>query len=138
MVCLGLDPGEAGWQAQTNPLSYGDILLQFAAHHSHEERGTGHHDESDGCGHQERNGSSKVSLKIDPFLASFCLLRQLTTNKMSPFLASFCLLRQLTTNKMCPFLGSFCLFNTADNKYYLPMTGFEMQTSSVRSDRSSS
>ena len=23
MVCLGLEPGAAGWQAQTNPLSYG-------------------------------------------------------------------------------------------------------------------
>ena len=22
MVCLGLDPGVAGWKAQTNPLSY--------------------------------------------------------------------------------------------------------------------
>ena len=23
MVCLGLEPGTAGWKAQTNPLSYG-------------------------------------------------------------------------------------------------------------------
>ena len=23
MVCLGLEPGGAGWKAQTNPLSYG-------------------------------------------------------------------------------------------------------------------
>ena len=23
MVCLGFDPGVAGWKAQTNPLSYG-------------------------------------------------------------------------------------------------------------------
>ena len=23
MVCLGLEPGVAGWKAQTNPLSYG-------------------------------------------------------------------------------------------------------------------
>ena len=23
MMCLGLEPGEAGWMAQTNPLSYG-------------------------------------------------------------------------------------------------------------------
>ena len=22
-MCLGLEPGAAGWQAQTNPLSYG-------------------------------------------------------------------------------------------------------------------
>ena len=25
MVCLGLEPGAAGWKAQTNPLSYGNI-----------------------------------------------------------------------------------------------------------------
>ena len=25
MVCLGLEPGAAGWKVQTNPLSYGDI-----------------------------------------------------------------------------------------------------------------
>ena len=25
MVCLGLEPGAAGWKAQTNPLSYGGI-----------------------------------------------------------------------------------------------------------------
>ena len=24
MVCLGLEPRVAGWNAQTNPLSYGD------------------------------------------------------------------------------------------------------------------
>ena len=23
MMCLGLEPGAAGWKAQTNPLSYG-------------------------------------------------------------------------------------------------------------------
>ena len=23
MVCLGVEPGAAGWKAQTNPLSYG-------------------------------------------------------------------------------------------------------------------
>ena len=23
MVCLGIEPGAAGWKAQTNPLSYG-------------------------------------------------------------------------------------------------------------------
>ena len=27
MVCLGLEPGAAGWEAQTNPLSYGNIML---------------------------------------------------------------------------------------------------------------
>ena len=27
MVCLGLKPGAAGWQAQTNPLSYGGTLF---------------------------------------------------------------------------------------------------------------
>ena len=27
MVCLGLEPGAAGWKAQTNPLSYGGIHL---------------------------------------------------------------------------------------------------------------
>ena len=26
MVCLGLDPWEAGWKALTNPLSYGGTL----------------------------------------------------------------------------------------------------------------
>ena len=25
MVCLGLEPRAAGWKAQTNPLSYGDM-----------------------------------------------------------------------------------------------------------------
>ena len=32
MVCLGLEPGAAGWKAQTNPLSYGgtpNIILHF-------------------------------------------------------------------------------------------------------------
>ena len=24
MGCLGVEPGAAGWKAQTNPLSYGD------------------------------------------------------------------------------------------------------------------
>ena len=24
MVCLGVEPGAAGWKAQMNPLSYGD------------------------------------------------------------------------------------------------------------------
>ena len=28
MVCLGLEPGMAGWKAQTNPLSYGGISTQ--------------------------------------------------------------------------------------------------------------
>ena len=27
MVCLGLEPGAAGWKAQTNPLSYGGTRL---------------------------------------------------------------------------------------------------------------
>ena len=27
MVCLGLEPGAAGWKAQTNPLSYGGNLI---------------------------------------------------------------------------------------------------------------
>ena len=27
MVCLGLEPGAAGWKAQTNPLSYGKSSL---------------------------------------------------------------------------------------------------------------
>ena len=27
MVCLGLEPGAAGWKAQTNPLSYGGTPL---------------------------------------------------------------------------------------------------------------
>ena len=39
MVCLGLEPGAAGWKAQTNPLSYGGTpkchartdLIQFCA-----------------------------------------------------------------------------------------------------------
>ena len=26
MACLGLEPGAAGWYAQTNPLSYGGTL----------------------------------------------------------------------------------------------------------------
>ena len=33
MVCLGFEPGVAGWKAQTNPLSYGgtpDISLSFS------------------------------------------------------------------------------------------------------------
>ena len=34
MVCLGLEPGAAGWLAQTNPLSYGSTptksnLIEF-------------------------------------------------------------------------------------------------------------
>ena len=29
MVCLGLEPGAAGWKAQTNPLSYGGTHLSF-------------------------------------------------------------------------------------------------------------
>ena len=29
MVCLGLQPGAAGWKAQTNPLSYGGTLLSL-------------------------------------------------------------------------------------------------------------
>ena len=28
MVCLGLEPGAAGWKAQTNPLSY-VFLISF-------------------------------------------------------------------------------------------------------------
>ena len=27
MVCLGLEPGAAGWKVQTNPLSYGGTSL---------------------------------------------------------------------------------------------------------------
>ena len=27
MVCLGFEPGAAGWKAQTNPLSYGSTLM---------------------------------------------------------------------------------------------------------------
>ena len=27
MVCLGLEPGAAGWKAQTNPLCYGGTLV---------------------------------------------------------------------------------------------------------------
>ena len=27
MVCLGLEPGAAGWKAQTNPLSYNGTLV---------------------------------------------------------------------------------------------------------------
>ena len=26
MVCMGVDPGVAGWKAHTNPLSYGGTL----------------------------------------------------------------------------------------------------------------
>ena len=29
MVCLGLEPGTAGWKAQTNPLSYGGTRVLF-------------------------------------------------------------------------------------------------------------
>ena len=29
MVCLGLEPGAAGWKAQTNPLSYGGTQQLF-------------------------------------------------------------------------------------------------------------
>ena len=40
MVCLGFEPGTAGWKAQTNPLSYGGpttlplfwFVLLFARH----------------------------------------------------------------------------------------------------------
>ena len=28
MVCLGLEPRAAGWKAQTNPLSYNDLVLK--------------------------------------------------------------------------------------------------------------
>ena len=28
MVCLGLEPGAAGWKTQTNPLSYGGTPSQ--------------------------------------------------------------------------------------------------------------
>ena len=35
MVCLGLEPGAAGWKAQINPLSYGDTpFSQFYTKHS--------------------------------------------------------------------------------------------------------
>ena len=27
MVCLGVEPGAAGWKVQTNPLSYGGTVL---------------------------------------------------------------------------------------------------------------
>ena len=27
MVCLGIEPGAAGWKAQTNPLSYGILSI---------------------------------------------------------------------------------------------------------------
>ena len=34
MVCLGLEPGVAGWKAQTNPLSYGAMVApQVVSHH---------------------------------------------------------------------------------------------------------
>ena len=29
MVCLGFEPGAAGWKARTNPLSYGGTVLFF-------------------------------------------------------------------------------------------------------------
>ena len=29
MVCLGLEPGVAGWKAQTNPLSYGGTPIFY-------------------------------------------------------------------------------------------------------------
>ena len=29
MVCFGLEPGAAGWKAQTNPLSYGGTPRTF-------------------------------------------------------------------------------------------------------------
>ena len=29
MVCLGLEPGAAGWKVQTNPLSYSGTPLSF-------------------------------------------------------------------------------------------------------------
>ena len=29
MVCLGLEPGVAGWKTQTNPLSYGGLLAKI-------------------------------------------------------------------------------------------------------------
>ena len=29
MVCLGIEPGAAGWKAQTNPLSYGGTPNRF-------------------------------------------------------------------------------------------------------------
>ena len=39
MMCLGLEPGAAGWKAQTNPLSYGgtpkanlNVLVLFFDH----------------------------------------------------------------------------------------------------------
>ena len=30
MACLGLEPGVAGWQAQMNPLSYGDTPSEYS------------------------------------------------------------------------------------------------------------
>ena len=32
MVCLGLEPGAAGWMAQTNPLSYGGTHVYSVSH----------------------------------------------------------------------------------------------------------
>ena len=29
MVCLGIEPGAAGWKVQINPLSYGGTLLSL-------------------------------------------------------------------------------------------------------------
>ena len=29
MVCLGLEPGAAGWKAQTNPLSYSGTPMEL-------------------------------------------------------------------------------------------------------------
>ena len=31
MVCLGLEPGAAGWKAQTNPLTY-DVFVKSYGH----------------------------------------------------------------------------------------------------------
>ena len=34
MVCLGVEPGAAGWKVQTNPLSYGGTPLVNFLHSS--------------------------------------------------------------------------------------------------------
>ena len=34
MVCLGLEPGAAGWKAQTNPLSYGGTPINYVVEYN--------------------------------------------------------------------------------------------------------
>ena len=34
MVCLGFEPGAAGWKARTNPLSYGGTPKKYFKAHS--------------------------------------------------------------------------------------------------------